>query len=140
MRRAAFSSALSCATIRCIFLQKLLCFYISDKPHDCSRHMTAHESSKQLQTAGDLTFSTPQVDEMEGLRKDRDAKRASISALQEEVQLHREQVRCLGARVRVWQSTVLAECASHLLPGSVIDCSKGPTLCEHSDGCYTGQL
>ena len=40
-----------------------------------------------------------QVDEMEGLRKDRDAKRASISALQEEVQLHREQARRSNAHV-----------------------------------------
>lgn len=38
-----------------------------------------------------------QVDEVEGLRKERDAKRASISALQEEVQMHREQVRDLSA-------------------------------------------
>ena len=37
-------------------------------------------------------FTSLQVDEMDGLKKDRDAKRASISALQEEVQLHREQV------------------------------------------------
>lgn len=36
-----------------------------------------------------------QAEEAEHLRKDRDDKRASLGALQEEVQMHREQVRGL---------------------------------------------
>ena len=36
-----------------------------------------------------------QAEEAEHLRKDRDDKRASLGALQEEVQMHREQVRAL---------------------------------------------
>ena len=52
-----------------------------------------------LQALGELSLTSLQVDEMDGLRRDREAKRASISALQEEVQLHREQVRHSYAHV-----------------------------------------
>ena len=67
------------------------CLYFSGKSHDCSTQLPAG--------VGSFDLTSLQVEEMEGVRKDRDAKQASVSALQEEVQLHREQVRGPEAHV-----------------------------------------
>ena len=54
-----------------------------------------------------------QAEEAETLRRDRDEKRSSLSALQEEVELHREQVCFLASALLL---------AIPMLPGTTASC------------------